>query len=380
MSVAPLLVLLTCLVGSVSYIGAVTQSALAAFVLPTVILVGVAALRLRFRTGPALAMVVVLSGSLGEAVNIASGQFQGSVARSAGVAGLATGAALVLSATRRPALFLLPVAAIVAWALALGAGARVELVAVVTAGVALVTLAALERDLRLFVKAPRTTGSVLLAVLLVVAVGVVAAQYQLHHDARPAASPFRQTLATTIEPPAFLSLTKHPPPSATNAAAAVPSPVAAPPNHHPRLRQLARELLWGLLGLVVLLFLGLVSRLLWVSLAWRRMRRRLLRSVESSEAGAWAWTLATLDRLGSPVAAHISPDVAMSDAVALSGPVRVLAAAVAPAVFAPVSGAVPALDAWRQAKAAVEDAWGSASQLRRLRAHWRTPRRSTRAH
>jgi hypothetical protein len=380
MILGPLLVLLTCLVASVSYIGAVTQSALLTFVLPTVLFVGLMALRLRSRPGPGVLTTVLLAGAVGEGVNIASGQFQGSVARSAGVAGLATGLAVVLGATKRPALFLLPVAGIVAWALALGAGARVELVAVVTAGVALVALAAVERDLRLFVKAPRMAGIVVLAMLLVVAAGVIAAQYQLHHDGRRAASPFRETLATTIEPPKILSLTRHPPPSATKAVPAPPVSAATPVNQHPRLHQLLKELLWLLLAILVVLLLGTLARLLWVALAWRRLRRRLQRHVVPTEAGAWSWTLAALERLGSPVAQQVSPDVALSDAVPLSKPVRLLAAAVAPAVFAPAGSVFPTVDAWLHARDAIGDAWKTAGRLDRLQARWRTPRGRARAH
>jgi hypothetical protein len=377
MSLAPLLVLLTCLVASVSYIGAVTQSALAVFVLPTVLLVGVVTMRLRSRPGPALVTVLLVSAAVGQGVNVASGQFQGSVARSAGVAALATGISVVLSATRRPALFLLPVAAIVAWALALGAGARVELVAMVTAGVALVALAAVERDLRLFMRPPRMAGSVLLALLFVVGAGVIAAQYQLHHDSRRAASPFRETLATTIEPPKILSLTRHPPPSATKAVPAQPAPVAAPTTHHSRLHEVLRELLWVLLAVVVALVLGLLARLLWVALAWRRFHRRLSR-VQPPEAGAWTWTLARLERLGSRLPSHVSPDVA-STLADLPRPVRDLADIVAPAVFAPGPSRVSA-DVWLHAQAAVEDARRSTRGLHRHRAYWRSPAVRTRAH
>jgi hypothetical protein len=378
MTLGPLLVLLTCMVASVSYVGAVTQPALATFVMPTVLLAGLVALRLRSRQGPAVVTTVLLAGAAGEVVNIASGQFQGSVARSAGVGALATGLAVVLGATKRPALFLLPVAGIVAWALALGAGARVELVAVVTAGVALVALAALERDLRLFVKAPRMAGSVVLAILLAVAGGVLAAQYQLHHVGRSAASPFRETLATTIEPPKILSLTRHPPPSATKADPAQPPPTAPGGTHHPRRHQLLRELLWVVIGVFALMILALLTRLLWVSFAWRRLRRHLLRRTQPIEAGAWTWTVATLDRLGSPMAMHISPDLAASGAFEFSEPVRAVAQAVVPAVFAP-SHAVPNVDVWLQARTAVDDAWRATGRLRRLRARWRTPRRPARA-
>jgi hypothetical protein len=373
------LVLLASLVASVSYIGAVTQGALVTMVLPLVFVVGVVALRLRSRRLPALLAVVLSAGVGGELVNLLSGQFQGSVARSAAVAALAAGVAVFLSSSRRPALFLLPLAVIVAWALALGAGGRVGLVAVVTAGIAVVALAAVERDHRLYVVTPRVAGSVGLALLLVAAAGVMGAEYQLHHDGRRAASPFRQSLATTIEPPKILSLTRHPPPSATQAVPSPPTPRVTVPNDHQRLHQILREMLWGLLTLLLLLATVLVLRLLWVSLAWHRLRVRLQRREQPTEAGAWAWTLASLDRLGSPVAPHVSPDVASSEATAMPELVRVLARSVVPAVFAPASVMVAAPEAWSHARAAVDHAWHSCGRVRRLRARLRTPHSASHA-
>jgi hypothetical protein len=374
MSIAPLLVLLTCVVASVSYFGAVTQSALATMVLPLVVVVGVLAMRLRGLV--AVWTVVLVAGAGGEVVNLLSGTTQGSVARSAGLASLATGLAVVLSATRRPAFFLFPVAAIVAWALALGAGGRVELVSIVAAGFALFALAAVERDRRAFVAPPRIAPSVLLAVVLLSAAGVFAGQFQLHHDSRPTASPFRETLATTIEPPAILSLTRHPPPSATQFVPP-PAPVVS---HHSRLRYVVREFVWVGLGLLAGMVAVVVARLLWVALSWRQLRRRLERRVDRAEAGAWVWVLASLDRLGRPLPAHISPDVAMAAATGVTEPLRALARVVSPGVFAPASGTLASSGIWPQAHVVVHDAWSSASRIRRVRAHWQAPRRARRAH
>jgi hypothetical protein len=368
MSFAPLLVLLTCVVASVSYIGAVTQPALATMVLPLVVVVGVLAALMRLRPVAAVWTVVLVAGAGGEAVNVLSGSYQGSVARSAGVASLATGLAVVISTTRRPALFLVPVAAIVAWALALGAGGRVELVAVVTAPLALLTLAAVERDRREFVATPRLAGTVLVAFLLVVAAGVFAAQFQLHHDLRHAASPFRQSLATTIEPPAILSLTRHPPPSATRAA----PPPAASDAHRARLTPLLSKLARVSLALLGLLVALVVGRLAWVALAWRRLRRRLQCRAAPREAGAWVWALTSLDRMGSPVAAHVSPDIVLDSPA--SEPLLALARTVTLAVFAPPDSFSPSGNAWPQAAALVEEAWQSAGRLRRVRARWHGPR------
>lgn len=377
MSIAPLLVLLTCLVASVSYIGAVTQAALVTMVLPLVVAVGALACWMRAQPIAAVWTAVFVSGSGGEAVNVLSGNYQGSVARSAGAASLATGLALVASASRRPALFLVPVGGIIAWALALGAGARVELVAVVTAALGLLTLATVERDRRAFVTPPRLAGSVLLAFLLVVAAGVFAAQFQLRHDGRAAASPFRESLATTIEPPAILSLTRHPPPSATQTVPP-PAPKVAAAEHRSRLPSLLNKLLWAFLALLALLAVALLTRVLWVALAWHRLRRRLQRRVIPPEAGAWAWVVATLERLGSPLPMHVSPDVAMAAEGDESDSLRDLARAVTSVVFN-VPGAESS-DVWNQAQEVADGAWNSSGRLRRIRAHWQGPRRAARAH
>ena len=376
MSLAPLLVLLTCLVASVSYIGAVTQSALATMVLPMVLAVGALATLLRARPPAAVLTVVLVSGAGGEAVNILSGNYEGSAARSAGVASLATGLAVVVSATRRPGLFLCPVVAIVAWALALGAGARVELVAVITAAFGLLGLAAVERDRRTFVSPPRLAGGALLSVILLVATGIFAAQFQLHHDSRPAASPFRESLATTIEPPAVLSLTRHPPRSATQSVPPPPEASLVAKRGHSRVPQVLRGLLWGGISLLGILLVAAIGRMLWVSLSWHRLRRRLERRVLPVEAGAWAWTLASFERLGAPLQVHISPDIAMANSESPSESFRAFAGAVAPVIFISPGAETLSSDIWHQARAVVDEAWMSAGRSRRVKARWQVPRRT----
>ncbi|MCW2573523.1 MAG: hypothetical protein JWO88_3581 [Frankiales bacterium] len=379
MTLRPLLVLLTCVVASVSYIGAVTEVALVVMVLPIAVGVGVVAAGLRAHPLASVGTVLLLSGFASEAVNVLSGEYQGSVARSAAVAGLGTGTAVILSGTRRPALFLLPVLAIVAWALALGAGGRVEFVAVATAALALVALTAAERDRRYYVVPPRQMASVLLAVVLLTAAGVFAAHYQLSQVERSAVSPFRDSLATTIEPPAILSLTRHPPPSATQSSPApeAPSPASA---NHPRLREVLRDLLWVVVGIAILGSAFLVVRVLWVGLAWRRLRRRLERKVSPPAAGAWMWAVAAHGRVGLAPAPHMSPDVvALPDAPG-SPSLKALAAAVAPMVFSTTPTEASVVDVWPQAVDAAREGWRSSSRLRRARARWHGPRGKVAAH
>jgi hypothetical protein len=377
-SVAALLVALTCVVASVSYIGAVTQGALASMLLPVVLLAGLVAGRFRDRPigGLLAAGTTALVG--GEVVNVLSGNFQGPVARGTFVAALLTGVAVLVTGRRVAAAFLLPVVGILAWALALGAGGRVELVAVVTAAFALLSLAAVERERRSFESPPRTAPSVLAGLALVAVAGVFAGRYQLAHDHRTPASPFRSTLSTTVIPPAVLSLTRHPPRSAT---APLPTrdpriPAVVQASASPSL--LHRVLLRvgeAFAGLLALALLGLLLRLFWVAVAWKRLGRRLRRRSEPTEAGAWAWALATLDRLGQPVSPSLSPDLAAEPEAALSDQLRELAQTVTPAVFGPPRDASHGTVAWSQAKAVHDDAWKTAGRWHRARARCVSPRR-----
>lgn len=374
---ARLLVLLTSVVASVSYIGAVTQPALLSMVLPSVLAVGLVASCIRGRALTGAVWVVLSAGVVGELVNVASGDYQGSVARSTGVAALCTGLAVVLTRTRRPSLFLLPVVGIVAWALALGAGGRVQLVAIATAVCAAGAFAAVERDERRFEHAPRrSAGSAAVALaflLVVVGAGVGVSRFQLHHDGRTAASPFRGSLETTIQPPAFLSLTKHPPPSATlDTSPTSPAPESRVPRSS-RARQLLSNLTWVFLVLAALVLTVLVGRLLWVLVAWRMLRRRLVLQAEPREAGAWTWARAGLARLNTPLPVNVSPDVALTGGTPVSEELRILAQAIVPVLFGPSQPEHLAVDAWPRADALLDSAWESAGIVLRTRARLVTP-------
>jgi hypothetical protein len=380
-----LLVLLTCLAASLCYIGTVTEGALVTLLLPTVAVVGLLAVRLRDRPLRALVLVLVVTAVASEAVNIASGAYQGPAARSTMVAALATGLAVVLSGTRRPASFLLPVVAVVAWSLALGAGGQVQLLAVITAGLALVALAAVEREQRTFVVPPRSSASLLLALLLVIGAGVFASLFQLHNDGRQAASPFQKTLARTITPPAFLSLSNGSPAPRVSSSTAPPtssaqtaSPSAAADARRSKVRRIVRKLLWAVLGLVAALIVAVAGRLIWAAWAWRRLYARLLRGAAQPEAGAWLWTVAHLSRAGIVLPAHSSPDRIAAGALdglsePLHQPVQQLARTVAPVVFAAPGTVLRAEDVWSMARSAADTAWSSAGRLRRTHARWRLP-------
>lgn len=381
-----LLVLLTCLAASVCYIGTVTEGALVTLLLPTVAVVGLLAVRLRDRPLRALVLVISVTAVASEAVNIASGAYQGPAARSTAVAALVTGLAVVLTGTRRPASFLFPVVAVVAWSLALGAGGQVQMLAVVTVALALVALASVEREARAFVVPPRWSASLVLALLLVVGAGVFASLFQLHTDGRRPASPFQKTLARTITPPSFLSLSNGAPASRVTSPAAAPaasstrpaSPRAAAAAHRSHVQRIVHDLLWAVLALLAALLIAVAARLLWAAWAWRRLYARLVRSATQPEAAAWLWTLAHLSRAGVQLPVHSSPDRVAAGALdgliePLHEPVQQLARKVAPAVFAAPGTVLSTHDVWTMARSAADTAWTSAGRLRRTHARWRMP-------
>ncbi|MCU1621244.1 MAG: hypothetical protein JWL79_89 [Frankiales bacterium] len=381
---ASMLVLIACLAASVCYIGTVTEGALVTLLLPTVTVVGLLAVRLRDRPLRALVFVTVVTVVASEAVNVASGAYQGPAARSTAIAALATGLAVVLSGTRRPASFLLPVVAVVSWSLALGAGGQVQLLAVITAGLALLALAAVEREQRVFVVPPRWSASLLLALLLVIGAGIFASLFQLHNDSRQAASPFQKTLARTITAPAFLSLSNGSPvqrvssPTSPRTSSLSGSPSSVAHAHRAKVRRLVRDMLWAVLALVAALVLVVCGRLVWAAWAWRRLYARLLRSAAPPEAAAWLWTIAHLSRTGVQLPAHSSPDRIAAGALdglteRLCEPVQKLACTVAPAVFAAPGTVLSTEDVWSMARCAANTAWTSAGRLRRTHARWRLP-------
>jgi hypothetical protein len=363
-------VLAACLVAATAYVGAVTQEALFSMVLPLCFVSGAVAIQKHARV-----RVAFVSGSLfalvgGEVVNVVSGNYQGSVARSATAGALATVAAVTISRTSRPALFLLPVVGIIAWADALGAGARVQLIAVVAAGMMAVALAMVERDSRRFVEPPGVKGVVLASVLAILVSSVAAAHFQQQRDHRSAASPFRSSLATTIEPPAILSLTRHPPRSATDGLSAPTLPRTHGKSHaRAVVLSVLTKLLISVLVLLALAVLWLLVRLVWVSAAWRFWRRRLQRDSQPAEAGAWLWATSVLRRLSEPLPLHLSPDLI----AAAPGwdYLKPFAAAVAPGVFAAQERHGP--DVWAEADAVGRAAWSAAGRIARARARWRLP-------
>jgi hypothetical protein len=379
MNLGRLMVFLACLVSTLAYSGSVTLPALWTLVLPATLIVGSAALFAQGLSASALAVVIVSASAVGEIVNVVSGEYQGSVARSTFGGVVLTGLAVLLSGSRRPASFLLPFAGLIAWALALGSGGRVALVAVVSAALAAVALAVVERDARRYVSAPRLAPTLLLVLLLTVLAGVLVARVQLSSDLRQPASPFRSSLVTAVEPPHVLSLTDHAAPDlrVTRPSAFPPeSPNAASKREDARVRRVALLALLAFLLVLLAAFILLLVRWLWVQLSWRLFRRRLKRR-STPEAGAWSWVVAVEQRVGDPLPLSASPDVVLN--LAPGEPMRELAAQVSQSVFGPQRSRLAA-DPWLQAALVADEVWAAAGRGGRLRARFRTPERLDPAH
>jgi hypothetical protein len=373
------LTLFSCLVASVSFVGDITTEALSVFLLPGALVVGVLAALQRGKIVRGLVSVALTAIAAAELVNLLSGEFQGPAARTTLVAAAGTGMAVVLSGSRAPALFLIPLAGIVAGAAAFGAGGQVQVVAVITACLAVLALARLEWERRAHVERRRSAGSLLMALCLVGGVAVFAALFQGQHDERVAHAPLQQALAVTVTAPSALGL-PHPASAAVSTPPAsegisprqqdVPQPTQSHTVHLP-----ARVIqLLGALLLVALAGVSLRVALSWLS--WRILYMRLAR--EAGPSAAWLWAVAHLDRLRLAPPLSSSPDIIAEGVFddtpeALREPVRQLAAAVAPVVYG-APNSVPSgetQDSWELASAVARSAWAAAGVGRRLSARWR---------
>jgi hypothetical protein len=384
---------LTCVVAAVGYSGAVTTHALAGFVLPGVVgcalVAAVAATRRGWLGCAAAGFGAALAWS--SVVNVMSGLDNGPAARSTFVAGCCAGLAIGLASSRWPALFAAPVAGTLVGALALGAGTKVRLVAVVTVVFAVIALSAIESARRNAVGRPRRRLAVPVVAVLVTLVAAAVVVLQAQHDPRHPAILNRGAVDFRVHSsiPDPFPVTK--PHHQKTAAAAVASPRRTtvrrtPPKvlaHH-RSRALAL-LGWALLGLLVLLALGLAAvaaRLLVVRLRWRRLRRRLGRgSAEERVMGAWTWLRLRLGACRVPVGPHVSPESVM-DVPGVSelphgtperlGNLGRMAAAVA---FCGDRGAsvAEAETAWMLALTAAVDTEASLPRLQRLRVRFVAP-------
>lgn len=329
-----------CVVAALSYSGAVTLVALLSFVLPAVVLVvvvtaGVA--RRSWRLAPVLGLVAALG--VAEIVNLVSGTGNGPAARSTFAAAAFTAFAVAAVLSPASALFAAAVVGVVVGALGLGAGAEVAPVAVATAVVTVVALAVLEaQDRRWTRRPPQLTTVVVLALLVGGLVATVALQADRRLDGDPSVlAP--GAVQPTIRPPQVLGDPDPRPTSTATPAPAVGRGTSAPSEETAApLRTIWLTVLGGVLALLVFVAL----RVLWVTLAWRRLRRRLRRgSGREQVAGAWVWATRRLRAGGWPMPPSLSADaVGAGQGTAglprtLRIPLRQVAESTVEAVYAP---------------------------------------------
>lgn len=332
-----------CVVAALSYSGAVSIVALLAFVLPAVVLVTVvtaAAARLSLR----LAAVGGVLAALGvaEIVNLVSGAAHGPAARSTFAAAACTALAVAAVLGPAPVLFAAAVVGVVVGALGLGAGAEVAPVAVVTAVAMVVALAVVEAQRRRWTRRPPQLVTVAVLALLV---GALAATVAMQSDRRLEGEPAVLSpgaVQPTIRPPEVLGV-PEPDPAPTSTPSATPT--ASPESKAPPPSESTSKLrtIWLVVAIVVLaLLLSVALRILWVALAWRRLRRRLRRGSGSEQvAGAWVWSTRRLRAAGWPLPPSLSADAvdagqgASELPRAVRSPLRQVARSTVDVVYAP---------------------------------------------
>ncbi|HEX3899448.1 MAG TPA: hypothetical protein VHW74_09765 [Mycobacteriales bacterium] len=391
---ATLSVVVTIVVASMSYAGAVSERALFVFELPAIAIAFVvtdALMRQRLmRLAVAVGIAVVIAWA--EVANLVTGQSNGPAARSALAIGVSTVVALVVIASRFPALFLVPVAGVVLGALLLGAGGEVRIVAIATVVSSVVALAVVESAARRLVRVTRgerrtRPWSVALVCLAVAAVASALAITQARHDGRTPHAAISDIKNSQVRPPwsdPFPTSHSAPPPGAlppsTNAVRP-PNP-AVPPQAKRHLHHSHRLLWWVLavLGLLVLILAGAVAtRYLLTRRAWLRLRGRL-RQQPPAEAvcGAWVWVRLRLRLYRDPLPVRLSPDAVPAYLVSESASPREslqdLAGLVASVAFA----ATPADEgdvsrAWALADSVAADALADLELFPRLRSRFVAP-------
>lgn len=363
-------VVVTLLLAALTNAGALVPFALVAFLLPAVVGAALFASFLAAQGKSRVALVVggVLILAWSELVNIWSGTADGPAARATFVAAAFTLVGVVVAHSESPALFLVAVAGSVCSALLFGAGGEVRSVAVAAVVSAVLTLGWLERSRRRWTARPRRGPALVVLALLVgaVAVGVILLQVQqdprvpqalaagqsypnlkppwkdplgtFHIKKTTSPSRTRQTTRQTATPPQSRLPKTPPPPPPPPKHTHHPKtpPPTTPPKHAPS----SNTWLYVLAAFLALLLL-IAARLLFVRLAWRRLRRRLAAGSPAEQVtGAWAWLRIRLDAYRLPLAAALSPDLVAAgrgtgdlpeEAV---DPVLALAAAATTAAFA----------------------------------------------
>lgn len=377
-----LAIVLTCLLALSTYAGAVTTSAILVFALPCVVLCLLVAFRFRSATLPALLTVGLLGLAVAEVVNVLSGTGYGPAARSSFLSAAGSGAVVVLAESATPALLLLPVAAMVAGASALGAAQEVRGPSLAAALMSLVALALVERRRRRPVGLPRELGGVLVPLLLAIGLGGLVVNVQNEHFRKEPYLPSPGSVRAEIHPFTKPSPTPSPTPVPTVTASPTPTPSASPQTQSNRSStHVLRDLLVFLLVLLTPVLLWLLARARSVA-SWRRAERRLRQGAgKQVVTGAWVWAIGRRATLGDGFDRWQSPDVLLASGVLRDDPAWTeLASVVSQAAFADASLTG---ELQRQAWSSAFVAWGQTRETspwwRRAWADVRTARPSRRS-
>jgi hypothetical protein len=384
---AQLAVLASCLIATGCFAGAVTQRALFCFVLPGLILgaCAVEVLQSSFSWRSALSVSIGLCLAWAEVANLATGTSNGPAAKATFAAGALTSAALAASATRMPALFLLPMSGVVVAADLYGAGDEVPLLAVLTGGAAVVALASVESARRRGGRpgsVRESYWSVAALALLIMVAGSAAVLTQVRHDGR-----HPHTALSAIRNSAVRPFWGDPFPStATTRAKRHHSPAAPPripPTHHsPEHRSGSHAWALIVLALLVALAMSIAIRLLLVRRAWAHALRILRADPPEGMVGAWIWATLRFRAYRMPLPPQLSPDRVARGAPIhevppdTAEPLRQLGLLVAPVAFRSphaVADTEGVDAAWGLAKAACAAAEGSLGGLGRLRVRFVAP-------
>lgn len=366
-----LALVLTCLLAASTYSGAITTTALLIFVLPCLVFTVLAGFRFRGSTLPALLTVGLVGLASSEVVNLLSGADYGPAARSSFLSASGSGAVIVLAASAAPALMLLPVAAMIAGALALGAAQEVRGPSAATAVMALVALAVVERRRRSPVGLQLDVLGVAVPLLISVVLGVLLINVQnVRFDKEPYL-PFPDSVRAEIRPFSQPSPTPSPTPRPTvnPTPSASPSQTAAePPAARPRpTNQLLLNVLLFLLVLLSPLLVWLLARGRSIA-SWRRAGQRLQQgSGKQVVTGAWVWAAARRASLGDGFDRWESPDVLLASGVlAADQRLTELATLVSRAAFSSAhTSDEQGREAWATAASAWQDARAASPSWRR---------------
>jgi hypothetical protein len=375
--------LVTIAVAALSYAGAVRTLGLFVFVLPAMLLAAATCLRLVRHRAPAAVAVIGLAVALAlaEIVNVLSGLSYGPAARSSFAAAAGAAVAIATARSRFPALCLLPVAEILAGALALGAGGEVKGVAVVTAACAVVALARLDAERARWVGSSRMSASLLIGVLLVVVVGGATVMLQDQRITRRPSVLFPSVTDQAVHP-FWREHAPVPKPRTPKPAAGSSWSTARPthPKNEVGAGGWAQVTTLVLTSIVVTLGLATGIRLLLARRAWSRLRRRLATGEPAATAvGAWIWLRMSLAVMRRGLPADLSPERAADVASGLPssavGPFAVVGTTTALAAFA-APGALDAADAaaaWAAADAVVREVAAGLATRQRIFRMFRSP-------